>query len=203
MPVVKNTKILFLPPKSTSRIRPIDADIIAIFIAVFIAIYRKRQLQHPTILNNKGVAKLYEVHQLKAMQWVVDTWQNLPSWIHLNYSKHWKLLPYLGPWNFFENDRVMQRELEELLQVVVPRPDDRILVWNLLNLEDNYDCSRNDWLSHAECSTEREVEREKVSIVKGVSSTLKEVNMALVTINVHMTHSSNTNDTTEKAPWNQ
>lgn len=66
LPPVENVDVVFLPPKTTSKLQPLDAGIIA---ALKIR-YRQLQYDHAIDRIDAGIDNVYKVDQLTVMRWM-------------------------------------------------------------------------------------------------------------------------------------
>ena len=79
-----NTTVRMLPPRTTSRIQPMDAGI----IAALKRRYRARQLALAVDRDEAGEANIYKVDVLQAMRWVKQCWRDISTktiancWLH-------------------------------------------------------------------------------------------------------------------------
>lgn len=94
IPPIDNVEILFLPPNSTSKLQPLDAEIIATLKIK----YRKIQYEHALDRIDSGISNIYhlQVDQLTAMQWMRNTSDQHPK---KSYGKLLKTLWFTAVWD--------------------------------------------------------------------------------------------------------
>ncbi|CAG8844991.1 8595_t:CDS:1, partial [Racocetra persica] len=85
-----NIKVVTLPLRTTSKLQPIDADI----IAAFKYRYRHFLLQHAIDRDEAEESDIYKVDQLTAMQWCVRAWYSIPLETITNCFHHTGLFDY-------------------------------------------------------------------------------------------------------------
>lgn len=85
LPVLENLEILFLPPNTTSKLKPMDAGIIVSLKAR----YLKSQYERALDLIDAGEKNIYKLDQLTGMRSVQKIWEELPGgiirncWLHI------------------------------------------------------------------------------------------------------------------------
>ena len=84
-----NIETIPLPPNTTTKLQPMDADIIASFKCH----YRRRQLAHALdLIDLEECRNPYKVDQLTVMKWSRAAWNELDSSVMANCWKHTGLL---------------------------------------------------------------------------------------------------------------
>lgn len=126
---LSNTRVIFLPPNTTSLIQPCDAGIIAAVKC------RYRRLQIARVLDyiDIGERNIYKVDVLQAMRWIQKCWNELPAEAIYNCWRHTKLVD--GDIDSVAVEGV-ENELTSLrddISDVVRTVDRRMLVETLLN----------------------------------------------------------------------
>lgn len=84
LPPLRNVRVQFLPPNTTSRVQPLDAGIIAWVKAKY-----KRRLLFRVFDNiDMGKKSIYNVDILTAMRWTKEEWESCPSSVIKNCFLH-------------------------------------------------------------------------------------------------------------------
>ena len=84
MPDLSNVRVEFLPPNKTSKVKPLDAGIIAWVKNK----YRRRLLMRVFDNIDMGRKSIYNVDVLTAMRWVTEEWDTCPSDVIENCFNH-------------------------------------------------------------------------------------------------------------------
>src|SRR6266496_4773189 len=84
---LRNVKVLYLPPNTTSKLQHLDAGI----IAAFKKHYRKKQVLWGLDQLDIG-ENPYKVNQLQAMRWIRAIWNTLDQSVFANCWRHTRLL---------------------------------------------------------------------------------------------------------------
>ncbi len=73
LPELSNVEVVYLPKRTTSRIQPLDAGIIACLKRR----YRRNQiLSALNLMDTEDTKNLYKVDILKAIRWINEEWEN-------------------------------------------------------------------------------------------------------------------------------
>ena len=80
LPNFLNIEIMFLPPKTTSQLQPLDSGI----IAALKSHYRRRQISMALDRSEKESKSIYDIDQLTAMKWMKENWESLKEEIVFN-----------------------------------------------------------------------------------------------------------------------
>ena len=148
---LSNTKILFLPPNTTSIIQPCDAGIIAALKC------RYRRLQMGRALNfiDMVESNIYKVNVLHGMRWIRKAWEEMDIRVIRNCWCHTKVV---GENVDVNGEMVMHRDRRELdieIDQVVRDSGERMRVEYLLHHESEMQ------------STEPVTDRDLVSFITG------------------------------------
>ena len=119
IPELANTEVIFLPPRTTSRIQPCDAGIIA---AVKMR-YRKRQIQRALGFIDELTcenADIYKINQLLSMRWMTQICKELDASVIESCWRHTGLVGRTMERNIEEDNapNVLVSDREELEQLV-------------------------------------------------------------------------------------
>lgn len=84
LPVLSNVEITFLPPRTTSKIQPMDVGI----IAAYKMRYKQKQVMHAVNLLEAQASNFYHGDIVQAMEWCkVNTYHNyllgVAGYLHL------------------------------------------------------------------------------------------------------------------------